>query len=82
MADNNNPNIQIICRQTTYTEEEAKEKLELCSNDVSLVIKQYLGVQEKPKVKTSINQQIYSQLRTFMNDVNEQYENRKEKQQN
>ena len=79
MSDSNSK-IEIICRQTTYTEEEAKQKLEEHTNDISAVLKEYLGVKTKPVKKNSINQQIYSELRTFMDDVNEQYEKRKGKQ--
>lgn len=74
MSDSSNPNIAIICRQTTYTETEATQKLEKFNNDVMSVIKDYLGAKEKPKQTTSVNQQIYQELRTFMNGVNEQYE--------
>ena len=80
MSNNNSTLIDIICRQTTYTKEEATTKLELHNNNISAVLKEYLGVKEKPEQKQqSINQQIYSELRTFMNDVNEQYEKRKQK---
>ena len=77
-----NTNIDIICRQTTYTREEAQEKLEAHSNNISSVLKEYLGVTTKPEKKTSINQQIYGELITFMDNINEQYEKRKAKQEN
>ena len=67
-----NINIDIICRQTTYTREEAESKLEAHSNNVSSVLKEYLGVTPKPEKKNTINQQIYGELRTFMDNINEQ----------
>ena len=57
--------INIILRQTNYTENEAIEKLNLFNNDTILVIKNYLGIQNKnitPPLK-SINQEIYKQIR-------------------
>lgn len=77
-----NINIDIICRQTTYTREEAESKLEAHSNNVSSVLKEYLGVTPKPKKKNTINQKIYGELRTFMDNINEQYEKRKSAQEN
>lgn len=61
-------NINIILRQTNYTYEEARNKLEECNNDPILTIKNFLGIIVKErKVETSINQEIYKQLRVKMN---------------
>ena len=59
-----NDKIQIILRQTNYTEEEANEKLKKYDFDHLRVIKSYFGITEKkaPLVK-SVNQEIYRQLR-------------------
>lgn len=60
-------NINMILRQTDYTYEEAKVKLEECNNDPILTIKNYLGISVKErKIETSINQEIYRQLREKM----------------
>lgn len=59
--------VEIILRQTDYTEDKAREKLRLFNYDYILVIKDFLGIAEKkaPKI-VSINQEIYKQLRYKM----------------
>lgn len=56
--------VEIILRQTDYSEDEAREKLKNNNYDHILVIKSFLGITEKkaPPIK-SINQEIYKQLR-------------------
>ena len=63
--------IQIIMRQTDYTEIFAKEKLlEHNFNEIS-VIKAYFGIFDKKETKTiSLNQEIYKQLRYKMTTNN------------
>jgi hypothetical protein len=63
-----NNKIQIILRQTDYSEDEAREKLKANNFDHILVIKSFLGITEKkaPPIK-SINQEIYKQLRQKLN---------------
>ena len=57
--------INIIMRQTDYTEEIAKQKMKECDNDHIKVIKNYFGITEKINSKPkSINQEIYKQIRT------------------
>ena len=59
--------IQIIMRQTDYTEIIAKEKLlQYNFNEIS-VIKEYFGIFDKKESKSiSLNQEIYKQLRYKM----------------
>ena len=59
-----NNKVQIILRQTDYSEDEAREKLKNNNYYHILVIKSFLGITEKkaPPIK-SINQEIYKQLR-------------------
>jgi len=61
--------VDLVIRQTGYTEEVAREKLLEYNNDHMRVIKDYLGITEKktPPLK-SLNQEIYSQLRGKLND--------------
>jgi hypothetical protein len=62
--------IEKIIRQTNYTETVAREKLLEFQFDELLVIKNYFGITDKKVVKTantSLNQEIYRQLRTKMN---------------
>jgi len=61
--------VALVMRQTGYTEEVAKQKLLDYNNDITKVIKDYLGITEKkaPPMK-SLNQEIYYQLRSKLND--------------
>ena len=60
--------IQMILRQTNYTESEAEEKLNIFKEDHILVIKDFLGIKEKKdKPICSVNQEIYKQLRYKLN---------------
>ena len=56
--------IQIIVRQTDYSEDVAREKLIAANFDHILVIKSFMGITEKktPLIKSK-NQEIYKQLR-------------------
>jgi len=69
--------VEMITRQTNYTIEEAREKLISYDNDEIKVIKHFLGVKEKTeKPITSINQEIYKQLRYKMNASIKDYNNK------
>ena len=59
--------VEMILRQTDYTEEQTREKLQEFNNDPLLVIKNYFGITEKkaPVAKTR-NQEIYRQIRHFI----------------
>lgn len=73
--------IQIIMRQTDYDFETAKQKLEECNYDYLIVIKKYIGVAEKnePQV-SSVNQEIYKQIRHKLDASMREYNERKEKE--
>jgi hypothetical protein len=59
-----NEKIQIISRQTDLSEPEIIERLKTYNNDHILVIKSYFGITNvTEKNVTSINQEIYKQLR-------------------
>jgi hypothetical protein len=61
--------IQMIMRQTDYTAEIARDKLKLHNDDPIKVIKDYMGIVEKPKpAPKSLNQEIYRQLRRKLDD--------------
>ncbi len=63
--------IQIIMRQTDYTEEVAREKLVENNFDTIIVIKKYMGLNDKkPETIKSVNQEIYKQLRYKLNNNN------------
>ena len=69
-----NNKIEVILRQTDYTELEAKEKLSENNYDHIKVIKIFLGVKEKKEegIK-SINQEIYKQIRYKMDASMREY---------
>ena len=70
--------IQIIMRQTDYTEEKAREKLgEFKFHEMS-VIRDYFGITEKkaPEKVTSVNQEIYKQLRGHLDGAMKNYRER------
>ena len=74
-----NEKIQIILRQTNYTQEEAIEKLQQFNYDHLRVIKSYFGIAEKkaPLIK-SVNQEIYKQLRQNLDGSMRDYKTRVE----
>lgn len=70
--------IQIILRQTDYTEEIAKEKLIENGGDHILVIKKYMGLDDKKQEPVkSLNQEIYKQLRYKLDSSMREYNNSK-----
>ena len=58
--------VKMICRQTDYTEEEAREKLEKNNYNYQIVLNEYFGIKEPPKKEQSTNQQIYGEIRNLM----------------
>ena len=68
--------IQIILRQTDYTEDIALEKLKECNYDELKVIKTYFGIVEKKTQINSINQEIYKQIRYRLNSNMRDYQER------
>ena len=84
MSNNNLDNsIQMIINQTNYDEEKAKDKLKECEGDHINVIKEYLNPDFRNKKvdgkKKSVNQQMMSQIRNFMDDISKQHQERKAK---
>ena len=72
--------IDIILRQTDYSRETARTKLEEFKYDEILVIKNFLGINNKKQddIK-SINQEIYKQLRYQLDHSMRDYQKRKER---
>jgi hypothetical protein len=69
--------IQKILRQTSYTQEKAREKLQEYNYDEIQVIKSYFGISEKKEgVIKSVNQEIYKQLRSKLNSNMRDYQER------
>lgn len=73
--------INLVMRQTDYTEEQTKEKLKHWNNNYINVIKEYLNPnfskKETKKSTKTLNQQMMGEIRTFMDDVYIKFENRK-----
>ena len=55
--------LNLVLSQTNYTEDEAKEKLELFNNDYMKVLKEYLRIPEQKEKINSVNQEIFKQMR-------------------
>jgi hypothetical protein len=70
--------IQIVMRQTDYTQEIAREKLVQFNFNEMNVIKDYFGISEKkaPEQIKSVNQAIYKQLRGHLDGVMRNYRER------
>jgi hypothetical protein len=72
--------IKTIMSQTNYNEREAEEKYNQWDGDYISVIKEYLNPNFKNKKvsakKTSVNQQMMTEIRNFMDDVNTKYDAR------
>lgn len=91
LEHNNNPNAvmneyrlnylkEIIMRQTDYDDETATNKLKEFDNNVDKVLYDYMGIKPKEKtnkIEKSINQQIYSEIRSMMDNASIQYEKQK-----
>lgn len=74
--------IQMVLRQTDYTADQAKEKLEAFNYNEINVIKDYMGIDMKKqesnnKQSSSINQQIYKQIRTKLDGSMREYREKK-----
>lgn len=75
--------IDLVCRQTNYTREEAEENLKKHKGNYINVVKEYLNPTEKSEtIKTpakSTNQRIYGEIRGFMDKAAKNYELQKER---
>lgn len=73
--------MRIVLRQTNYSEETAKEKLQQHGFNEIAVIQEYLGVskQKNKKPIKSVNQAIYKQLRNHLDTAMKDYKERVDK---
>ena len=78
---NNEEFIEQVCRQTDYSRDLAISKLAEYEQDVVKVVREYLTgssiKKEVVKKMTSVNQQIYTEIRTMMDDASLAYEKSK-----
>jgi hypothetical protein len=76
--------IEITMNQTTYTREEAVASLEKHKGDITLVIKEFLGVvdkseeREKEKNSKSLHQKRYGIIREYMDNASINYMKKQE----
>lgn len=76
--------IEITMNQTTYTRDEAIASLEKHKGDITLVIKEFLGVvdkseeREKEKNSKSLHQKRYSIIRDYMDNASTNYMKKQE----
>lgn len=76
--------IQIVCRQTELTEEEAKDRLEKEQYNYMKVLNDYFGIKDtsnnKNRMSTlSTNQQIYGEIRNLMDSGARSFRKEQEK---
>lgn len=70
--------IDIVLRQTTLTREEVVERLEKNNNDYLKVIEEFMGIdrnKSKKKSDSTVNQQIYSEIRGVMDEAAKYFKN-------
>jgi hypothetical protein len=67
--------IKHIMSQTTYSEQEAREKLHEFKGDFMKVLKNYMGIPDKKENKQikSVNQEIYKQIRHSLDQTMKEY---------
>jgi hypothetical protein len=84
ITDPLNEVIQIVCRQTELTEEEAKDRLEKEQYNYMKVLNDYFGIKDTSKNKNqlstlSTNQQIYGEIRNLMDSGARSFRKEQEK---
>ena len=74
--------VDLVCRQTKYNEKEAKEQLILVDYDYMRVLRNYMGISKKEAQPIgSINQTIFKEFRTLLDDAATAYYASQEKKQ-
>lgn len=76
MADNNEELVGIVLRQTTLSRDEVIERLEKNENNYLKVIEEFMGINKnKQKNNLTLNQQIYKEIRTVMDNASNNFRN-------
>ena len=76
--------VDVVLRQTDYTEEKAIEKLKEHNNDIIAIVREYMcgSAIKKPNTidtsNKSMNQQIYGEIRNLMDDAAKTYKAKKD----
>lgn len=71
-------NVAIILRQTNLSEEEAKLCLEKHNGDYVKVLEEFFGIKKKQTSVLTVNQQIYKEIRSVMDDASFKFYNERE----
>lgn len=72
-----NKNINIIMSQTNYNYEESVLKLKKYDNNIEKIIREYMGIEVVEKKHLTTNQEIYKQIRSYMDEASREYEKKK-----
>ena len=76
--------VDVVLRQTDYTEEKAIEKLKEHNNDIIAIVREYMcgsAIKKPHTIDTtnkSTNQQIYGEIRNLMDDAAKTYKAKKD----
>lgn len=72
--------VNMICRQTDYSADEARIQLEMFNYDYMKVLNKYHSIEElkTPSKMLSTNQQIYGEIRNLMDTGARQFRNEQE----
>jgi hypothetical protein len=66
--------VQVVCRQTDLSTDEARERLEKEKYNYMKVLNDYFGIKEVvTQPKSTVNQQIYSEIRNLMDTGAKKY---------
>ena len=73
--DEINSRLQIVKSQTNYSEDESVRKLVEMNYDVNMVLRDYMGIKEKPKTigVNKINNEIFRQFRKRLDSSMKEY---------
>ena len=63
----------MVMRQTSYSYEECEKKLDENNNDYIKVIKEFYGIKEHSQKELTINQGIIKEIRTLMDNANNNF---------
>jgi hypothetical protein len=73
MSDKTKELCDYVMRQTDYTEEYAIKKLTQHDMDVEIIIKEWMGINNKKNCNRSNNQKIFDEFRKFLDDASTNY---------
>ena len=65
--------IDMVTRQTEYDYDTAKAKLEENKWDYTVVIREYMGIEEKKETKKKLKQEIFKQIRKHMDTASSKF---------